>query len=569
MVGLFILFTSVSPAAATEMPFRSPEVNHTGTMKMKTWKYFAAAGLGVLLLSTNAFSQGTSPCVSCESLAKLALPNTTITIAQLVEAGKFETPEEKRSSVAPPAAAMPPGMAAFQAPKVDTKSLPAFCRVIAKMKPSSDSDIRMEVWLPVSGWNGKLMGVGGGGTAGAIIYTGQPLGLIDALRLGYAATNTDAGHDASVDGGGLSYMLGHPEKMIDYGYRANHEMTVKAKAIVAAYYGTPPKHSIFVGCSLGSAQAINEVKHYPEDYDGVIAAALMNPIGPFNAAQLWPAWLVAKNPEKVIPAEKLSMIHEAVINKCDKLDGVKDGIIDNPPTCDFDPQELLCKGEDGSDCLTAPQVEYMRQIYKGPVNPRTGKSIFIGPALGAEFAGIGSSPHSSSLELYKYMVFQNPNWDWKTLDYDKDVALVDQMVGPLMYVDADLKPFFNSGGKLMIYIGWEDYHNPLQVIDYYKEVLKTSGDKVKDSIRLFNVPGMGHCSGGDGCDTFDKVGNMESWLETGKAPEQMLSSRIVDGKVVRTRPLCAYPMVARYKGTGSTDDAANFVCMEQKAEGEK
>ena len=245
--------------------------------------------------------------------------------------------------------------------------------------------------------------------------------------------------------------------------------------------------------------------------------------------------------------------------------GTSDGLIEEPDRCRFDPQALLCKGADAPDCLTAPQVELMRQIYAGPVNPRTKESIFPGPAPGAELelrGPAGSRPHAAALELYQYVVHQNPNWDWKTMDFDADVALANKVLDPLMHVDADLKPFFDRGGKLMIYIGWNDYHNPLHVVDYYNDVLRTSGTQAKDSIRLFNVPGMGHCAGGVGCDTFDKVGTMARWLETGKPPEQIRASKLVDGKVIRTRPLCAYPKVAKYKGTGNIDEGENFVCAE-------
>jgi feruloyl esterase len=534
------------------------------------------AGLWALLQGVPVLGQAAP--VPCESLARLALPQTTITMARTVAAGEFKMPEVERPGPPPGAApgpagapSRPPAGASLWFPKVDTGSLPAFCRVAATLKPSSDSDIKIEVWLPLSGWNGRFLGVGGGGTAGRIVYAGLPLGLTDALRLGYAAANTDAGHDASVDKGSLSFVVGHPEKLIDYAYRANHEMTIKAKAIVAAFYGVPAKRSLFIGCSLGSMQAINEAKRFPEDYDGVIAGALMNPIGPFNAAQLWPAWLIARDPAKLIPADKYTMIHEAALKACATPVGTDDGLIEEPDRCRFDPQVLLCKGAEAPDCLTAPQVELMRQIYAGPVHPRTGESIFRGPAPGAEseLRGPGGSrPHPAALELFKYAVHQDPDWDWKTMDFDSDVALANKVLGPLVHVDANLEPFFDRGGKLMIYIGWNDYHNPLQVIDYYNDVLRTSGSQARGSIRLFNVPGMGHCAGGVGCDTFDKVGTMAQWLETGEAPEQILSSKLEDGKVVRTRPLCAYPKVARYKGTGNIDEGANFVCAEG-APGEK
>ena len=230
-------------------------------------KCFAAGGLCALLIGAPASGQAGAPAVSCESLAKLVLPDATITMAQPVAAGEFQIPAGSRGPGPTPGAAPP--------------QAPAFCRVAATLKPSSDSDIKMEVWLPGSGWNGKFLGVGNGGWAGRINYTGNPLGLIDAVQRGYAAANTDTGHDASQTTGG-SFVPGHPEKLIDYGYRAVHEMTVKAKAVVAAYYGVPPKHSYFIGCSLGGMQAVVEARRFPEDYDGIIAGAPANPMTLFN-----------------------------------------------------------------------------------------------------------------------------------------------------------------------------------------------------------------------------------------------------------------------------------------------
>lgn len=253
------------------------------------------------------------------------------------------------------------------------KTLPAFCRIAATLRPTSDSQIKIEVWLPESTWNGKLLGIGGGGLAGNITLSGGlPLGLAEALKMGYASVNTDAGHDGSTDTDEGSFMAVR-ERMIDYGNRANHEMTVQAKAFIKAFYGVGPEHSYFIGCSLGSMQAINEAGRYPDDYDGVIAGALMNPVAHFNAAQLWPAWLAARDPAKAVSREKIDMIHAAVLKVCATPLSRHDGYLDDPSQCHFDPGTLLCKGADASDCLTAPQVEFMRQVYAGPVNPRTGE----------------------------------------------------------------------------------------------------------------------------------------------------------------------------------------------------
>jgi feruloyl esterase len=529
----------------------SPRVAGPQRLARQALKCLAAGGLWTLLVGATASRQAGTPAVSCEGLAKLVVPDAAITMAQPVAAGEFKIPPGSRGPGQSPAAVLP--------------QTPAFCRVAATLKPSRDSDIKMEVWLPVSGWNGKFLGVGNGGWAGRISYTGNPLGLIDAVQRGYAAANTDTGHDASQTTGG-SFIPGHPEKLVDYGYRAVHEMTVKAKAIVAAYYGVPPRHSYFIGCSLGGMQAVVEARRFPEDYDGIVAGAPANPMTLFNAAQIWPAWLIDEVPSRFIPDSKYAMIHEAALKACATPVGVNDGLIEEPDRCHFDPQLLLCKAADAPDCLTAPQVDLIRQIYAGPVNPRTREPIFPGPAVGGElqlprFAG--KEPHSNSVNLYTYAVHQDPGWDWRTMDFDGDIALAEKVVDPHMRADSSLEPFVDRGGKLMIYIGWTDYHNPTEIVSYYDSVLeKVGAGKGRGSIRLFVVPGMDHCGGGKGCDTFEKLGPMEQWVEDGKAPEQILASKVTDGKTIRTRPLCAHPKVARYKGTGDIDDAQNFVCTE-------
>lgn len=521
-------------------------------MPMEPRCRLVAGGLLTLLAGAAASGQAGPPAVSCESLAKLALPDATITLAQAMGAGEFVIPPGARG----------PG----PAPGAERLRTPAFCRVAATLTPSRDSDIRIEVWLPASGWNGKLLGVGNGGWAGRISYTGNPVGLIDAVQRGYAAANTDTGHDASETTGG-SFIPGHPEKLVDYGHRAVHEMTVKAKAIVAAYYGVAPKRSYFIGCSLGGMQAVVEARRFPGDYDGIVAGAPANPMTLFNAAQIWPAWLIDKEPSRFIPEAKYTLVHEAALRACATTVGVNDGLIEEPDRCRFDPRELLCKGADGPDCLTAPQVDLMRQIYAGPVNPRTREPIFPGPAVGGElqlprFAG--KEPHSNSVNLYRYAVHQDPAWDWRTMDFDADVALAEKVVDPHMRADSDLRGFVDRGGKLMIYIGWTDYHNPKEIVSYYDSVLeKVGAGKGRESIRLFLVPGMDHCGGGKGCDTFERLRPMEQWVEEGRAPEQILGSKVKDGRTIRTRPLCAYPKVARYEGTGDIEDAGSFVCAER------
>lgn len=492
-----------------------------------------------------ALSPAIAAAATCESLGSLALPDATITSAQTVAPGEFKQPA---------------GRETVEAAAVPTyKDLPAFCRVTATLKPSSDSDIKIEVWLPAAGWNQKYQAVGNGGWAGVISYAA----MANAVRNGYATSSTDTGHV----GGRGTFALGHPEKLVDFGYRAVHEMTVKAKAVIAAYYGSGPKISYWNGCSTGGRQGLKEAQRFADDFDGVIAGAQANPRTGVAFEGLWLAMATLKDPASNLPKSKYSLIHNAVLQACDALDGLKDGVIDDPRKCAFDPKVLECKGADGPGCLTAPQVEAVRKIYTPATNPRTGKAIFgalqRGSELGWATQAGGPEPNDLSLDQFRYVVFKDPNWDWRTLNLDSDFerALnVDD--GLLDATDPDLSAFFGHKGKLLMYHGWADQMvSPMSSINYYQSVIQKMGKaKAADSMRLFMVPGMAHCRGGEGTDKFDVVSVMERWVEKGKAPASILASRVTSGKVDRTRPLCAYPQVAAYKGSGSIDDAANFAC---------
>jgi feruloyl esterase len=475
---------------------------------------------------------------SCESLASLALPDATITSAQIVPAGQFSQPgapgKGKAASV--------------------YKDLPEFCRVAATLKPSGDSDIKVEFWLPTSNWNRKLQSVGNGGWAGVISYSA----MAEAVKAGYASASTDTGHV----GGSGSFALDHPEKLIDFSWRSEHEMTLKAKAIVQAFYGSAPRLSYWNGCSTGGRQGLKEAQKFPDDYDGIITGAPANR----TALSLWVAFAVLKDPASYIPASKYPVIHQAVLDACDLRDGVKDGLIEDPSRCKFDPKVLLCKNGDGPSCLTAPQVEAAKKIYSAGVNPRTGQELFPSLAPGSELnwgiQAAGPDPSANIFDHFKYVVFKNPAWDWKTFDFDKGVALAEQPENAVMNAtDPNLKPFFAHNGKLLIYHGWADSNvAPLNTIKYYKSVMDTLGSGSKNSVRLFMEPGMGHCGGGEGPSVFDKVGPLEKWVEQGKAPEKIIASHSTSGQVDRTRPLCPYPQVAKYKGSGSIDEASNFAC---------
>jgi feruloyl esterase len=512
----------------------------------------AVATLAALLIVSLAVGHQVPAAAasSCESLASLALQKTTITSAQVVEAGAFKPPAPPATGAPPPAAA-----AALQA----VANLPAFCRVQATLRPTSDSDIKVELWMPSSGWNGKFEGVGNGGWAGTISYAA----LATALRRGYATASTDTGHAGN--GGDASFAYNHPEKLVDFAHRAVHEMTLRAKTIIDAFYGNAPRLSYWNGCSTGGRQGLKEALKYPADYDGIIAGAPANYMTHLTTHSLWVAHATLKDPSSYIPREKFAVIHRAVMDACDLLDGVKDGVLEDPTRCRFDPNVLLCAGPDTSTCLTAAQVEAARKIYGPARNPRTGTELFPGLEPGSELgwaalAG-GPIPFSISTDHYRYIVFKNPSWDFKTLDFDRDVTLMEKTDNGLLdATDPKLDAFFGRGGKLLLYHGWNDQLiAPRNSINYYKSVVSASG-KSSDSIRLFMVPGMNHCAGGDGPGTFDSLAAIEQWVEQKKMPERILASHLTNGVTDRTRPLCPYPQVAKYSGTGSTDDAASFRC---------
>ena len=497
---------------------------------------FAAAALG----GSQIFAAST-----CESLAALKLPNASIAGASVVSAGSFTSPL--------------PSPKGKQGPSF--RDVPEFCRVTATLTPTPDSEIRIEVWLPESGWNGNLQSVGNGAWAGSISYTA----LGTAVKAGYAAASTDTGHTG---GNPATFIPGHPEKVIDFSYRAVHEMTVAAKAIIAARYGTGPKYSYWNGCSTGGRQALTEAQRFPADYDGIIAGAAAINTTHLQGAQVWSAQAVHKDDASYIPPSKYVALHAAALAACDELDGVKDGVLENPVKCHFDPKVLQCSGADGPSCLTGPQVEAARQIYAGPRDAR-GKSLFPGLEPGSETGWAtlsGPRPMALAEETYKYLVFEDPKWNYLTFEAERDMAAGDKKIGLLMNsTDPNLKPLFGRGGKVLMYHGWADPGiAPRNSVNYYQSVVDTLGKAAtSNSIRLFMVPGMGHCQGGDGTSTFNMIEALSKWVERGQAPDRIEASRVRAGKTDRTRPLCPYAQVAVYNGSGSTDDSANFSCRAQ------
>jgi len=476
-------------------------------------------GLALLAAAVPAFA------ASCESLASLSTAQMVISSARIVPAGG-----------------------------ATRAALPPYCQVAATLKPSSDSDIKIEIWLPAADWNGKYQAVGNGGWAGSISYDA----MAQALAHGYATSSTDTGHS----GGGASFALGHPEKVIDYAYRSEHEMVGSAKAIITAFYGRGPRLSYWNSCSSGGKQGLKEAQRYPDDFDGIIAGSPANNWTGRAAYGVWVAQAVHKDEASYIPPAKYQLIHNAVLQMCDALDGARDGLIEDPTRCKFDPQVLECKGSDASACLTQPQVEAARKIYAGVVNQRTKREIFPGLQPGSELAWnvmAGPQPFGIANEYFKYVIFKNPAWDYRTFDFAEDMDATEKADnGTINATDPNLSPFFRHGGKLVQYHGWNDWQiSPLNSIHYYQSVQKAVGVADADkSYRLFMAPGMGHCGGGEGPNRFDMLTALEQWVEHGQAPKQVIASQ---GD--RSRPLCPYPQVAKYRGSGSIDDAANFACV--------
>ncbi len=490
--------------------------------------------------TVDALNAPTLAPIACEALAQVAVTNGQVLAAEPVQAGAF----------APPTAANAAATAVFN-------TLPAFCRVTLKLAPSADSDIRVEVWLPQSGWNRKLQASGNGGLGGEIPYPA----MAASVKAGYAAAGTDGGHV----GGNADFVPGHPEKLVDFAHRAIHEMTVTAKAVVAAHYDAPPARSYFNSCSTGGRQALIEAQRYPDDFDGIAAGDPSWDQMRLYAARVWLSTYVNRTPAAVIPPGQYSMMHNAVLNRCDALDGVKDGIIEDPSKCSFDFATLTCSGEDRADCLTKDQVETANAMIRPIRDPKSGAVLHPGryyPGSELGWGGVGGPvPSGESHEGMRKIVF-TPSWDYHTIKVPEDVERAVKADQGLLYGgDPDLSPFFKRGGKLLMYHGWADpLVSPDTSLIMYERISKAVGSTGSNAVALFMVPGMGHCQGGPGTDVFDKVGALDRWVETGQKPQSIEASHLTNGVVDRTRPLCAYPATAHYIGSGSTDDARNFRC---------
>ena len=436
---------------------------------------------------------------------------------------------------------------------------------------------------------------GNGGWAGTL----NSLVLLKPLSQGYAAAATDDGHT----GGGATFAVGHPEKLVDFGYRAVHETAVQSQTIVRAFYGKDPSADYFFGCSDGGREALMEAQRYPEDFHGIIAGAPANYWTHHFTGFVWNEWALDWNPANNIPKNKLPAIEKAALASCDVLDGVRDGLIEDPTQCHFDPSDLACRGADGAERLTHPQVEALNKIYAGPTNPRSGEHIYPGyePCAAAEPGGwsfwiLGGVQASFGNSLYADAVFENPKWDWRTMDFDKDLKLADEKVGGILNsYNPDLRSFRTRGGKLIQYHGWGDAAiAPRDSIAYYRKVedflrqypdprSNNASKPVQDFYRLYMVPGMGHCWGGIGPNRFGNEGldvvdplpqdpehdvlrALDRWVAEGVAPIKIIGTGSIhdptnpDRSLKITHPLCPYPQTARYNGTGDPRDARSFTC---------
>lgn len=506
---------------------------------------------------------------ACEKLKQLSLPSTTIAAAENVAAGPVK---------------LPGGIL----PSID---LPAFCRVRGDIKPTSDSDIKFEVWMPSSGWNGKFEQIGNGGLAGSINLTS----LAMELKKGFATAGTDDGHTGQGTDG--SWALGHPEKVKDFGYRAVHETNVAAKAIIAAFYKKPSRYAYFNGCSEGGREALMEAQRFPDDFDGILAGSPAHYWTQLMAAFAWNAQAM-NNPASFLSPAKRVTVENAAIAACRAHDAPADHFIQDPLRCHFDPSALLCKAADADTCLTQQQVNALQKIYAGAKDPVTGKQISAGYEPGAEgepgLPGIsfssyvfGAAPGMSldsifSTSFYADFVFQNPNWKVAQFNFDKDIATVDTKVGAIMNAaNPDLTRFRDHRRKLIQYHGWNDGSPPpLHSVEYYQSVSAEMGgfEKTQEFYRLFMAPGMMHCGAGAGPNDFGNAldlaasddpehnifVSLERWVETGTAPDRIIATKYNGNNpangVEMTRPLCPFPQQAQWSGTGNASDAANWTC---------
>ncbi len=452
-----------------------------------------------------------------------------------------------------------------------TTDTPSYCRVKGQIQP----EILFEVSLPAD-WNRRFYMFGNGGYAGELLDSPNRISQRhSALRRGFVVAQTNTGHDAGIEP--LGTFATNRQKLLDYAFRSLHTTAETGKRLAAAYYGTRPTRSYFEGCSTGGRQALILAQRFPEDFDGIVAGA---PVLYFSGTMVGYAKIAQAFAAAPIPYTKLKTLADKIYAQCDDKDGLKDGLIDDPRRCDFRPSRDLPKcaeGADNADCFTAAQIDTLEKIYSDVTSE--GQRFFPGWPVGAEVFGPngrsgwdnwiinekGQPTISVSFgeSFFRYLAFpeKNPKHELTSFNFEQDPKRLEWIHGVLDATDPDLSSFKKHGGKLLMYFGWADPALNAQMgIDYYESVTKKMGATTPEFFRLFMVPGMFHCGGGVGCSSFDKLTPLMQWTEAGTAPERIVGARIVNGKTDRTRPLCPYPQIAKYKGSGSTDDASNFVC---------
>lgn len=524
-------------------------------MKNKAnWLLAILLGAGI----SSAYASFEAPSPECKALKGTELGTARIVKAEPVTEGDWQVGFFKRMLLKIMVPSFP-----------DIKAEADFCRVTAKLHPVPDSEITAELWLPKD-WNGKLLGVGGSGFNGGI--SGTALALNNPLGKGYAGLATDAGHE---DGETAEFAYKSEEKLIDYAYRANNVAAEFAKDFLLQYYGKPVTKAYFNGCSNGGRDGLMLAARYPTQYDGIVAGA---PAANYTQLSMTFAWhqLAARQAPGL--KDKLKLVNTAVMNKCDELDGLEDGILENPLLCQFDPQELLCGPGVDRGCLTANEVDALKKIYSGP-RLSDGTQVSPGLTLGGEALPgnwddwvLDDKPIAA--ELFRWFVYGDPEWDLTKFDIDTDYVNAKERMGPILDGDnPELTEYFDRGGKLIMFHGWNDGGIPSEMsIEYFDKVHNVVGDTAKNHFRLFMVPGMTHCAGGVGATTFNMFEQLEAWVEGGEAPERVIASEYdgdaffgapPDAKVLRTHPLCAWPEIAIYSGHGSPNDASSFTCGPQ------
>jgi feruloyl esterase len=515
--------------------------------------FLLPAALATLLLAPARASAQQS----CKSLASLKIPHVTITLAKSIH-----TPPAFKVPSFPGRLGTPPGM---------TVSVP-FCRVAGFATPVNNSHISFEVWLPVpSKWNGLYVGVGNPAFVGAVMYGS----MARAIAGGSATASSDTGHVDTEANGAIppTWAIGHPEKIADWGYRAVHVTTAVAKELIRAYYGRSAKYSYWSSCHEGGNQGLTEAQKYPDDFDGIAAGDPAYYMTHLQAGSEYLAWVNLKNGRKApgyIPPSKYPALNRAALDACDALDGVRDGFIEDPARCHFDPASIQCPpNDDSASCLTPAQVQTARKIYAG-AKFADGKSIYPGFEPGSELGWrvmlTGPNPPGIANGFFQDMVFENPKWNFHSFNLDRDTRLADKKVGALVNgIDPNLHAFKAHGGKLLLYESWNQAAIPPRgIINYYQRVLSAMGGagQTSDFVRLFMVPGTGICPGYNmfsGSD-FSALDVVEKWRETGVAPNRIIVTQHNGTAVVRTHPACPYPQVAVYNGKGNPYVASSFTC---------